>query len=189
MHSSGRPELRRDRRGRVPRAPLPVGCDPTLCESACAQDPRPAIMTTQPRLCRLWLSGGTVYTVSHLTQHWPGVLKSRLQAHGFSRVRICGSGKMSRYLGYYFRSVRSTGVISSSATSIDRPVSRDRQRYICFCKAGWQNENFVKLSSWTTENPQSLVRATFLVRRVTTSPTHLSMKAEDKVEENINAKE
>ena len=82
----------------------PSDVDPTLGEFQRVLKVRGRLLMTTPNPAyfRLWLSGGTVYTVSHLTQHWPGVLKSRLQACGFSRVRIYGSGKMSRYLGYHF---------------------------------------------------------------------------------------
>jgi ubiquinone/menaquinone biosynthesis C-methylase UbiE len=82
----------------------PSDVDPTLCEFQRVLKVRGRLLMTTPNpaYVRLWLSDGTVYTVSHLTQHWPGILKSRLQTHGFSRVRICGSGKMSRYLGYHF---------------------------------------------------------------------------------------
>jgi ubiquinone/menaquinone biosynthesis C-methylase UbiE len=39
---------------------------------------------------------------SHLTQHYPDVLQLRLKMVGFSRVRVLGSGKATRYLGYRF---------------------------------------------------------------------------------------
>jgi ubiquinone/menaquinone biosynthesis C-methylase UbiE len=82
----------------------PSDVDPTLCEfqRVLKVGGRLLMTTPNPAYIRLWLSGGTVYTVSHLTQHWPTNLKTRLQIHGFSRVRIYGSGKASRYLGYYF---------------------------------------------------------------------------------------
>ncbi len=82
----------------------PSDVDPTLCElqRVLKVQGRLLMTTPNPAYVRLWLSSGTVYTVSHLTQHWPIVLKNRLRMHGFSRVRIYGSGKMSRYLGYHF---------------------------------------------------------------------------------------
>jgi len=39
---------------------------------------------------------------SHLSQHYPDILKMRLRMAGFSRVKIYGSGKVSSYLGYRF---------------------------------------------------------------------------------------
>jgi 2-polyprenyl-3-methyl-5-hydroxy-6-metoxy-1,4-benzoquinol methylase len=82
----------------------PSDVDPTLCEfqRVLKVQGRLLMTTPNPAYVRLWLSGGTVYTVSHLTQHRPTDLKTRLRMHGFSRVRIYGSGKVSRYLGYYF---------------------------------------------------------------------------------------
>jgi ubiquinone/menaquinone biosynthesis C-methylase UbiE len=82
----------------------PSDVDPTLCElqRVLKVGGRLLMTTPNPGYLRLWLLNRTVYTVSHLTQHWPVVLKTRLRMHGFSRVRIFGSGHMSRYLGYYF---------------------------------------------------------------------------------------
>jgi ubiquinone/menaquinone biosynthesis C-methylase UbiE len=81
----------------------PSDVDPTLCEfqRVLKVGGRLLMTTPNPGYLRLRLTGGTVYTVSHLTQHWPLVLKTRLRAHGFSRVRIYGSGKVSRYLGFH----------------------------------------------------------------------------------------
>ena len=102
----------------------PSDVDPTLCEfQRVPEGRRPAINGARPNpaYVRLWLSGGTVYTVSHLTQHWPGVLKSRLQAHGFSRSVSAGSGEMEPLSRILFSdSVRSTGAISLLATNTDR---------------------------------------------------------------------
>jgi ubiquinone/menaquinone biosynthesis C-methylase UbiE len=82
----------------------PSDVDLTLCEfqRVLKIGGRLLMTTPNPAYLRLWLTAGTVYTVSHLTQHWPAVLKTRLCMHGFSRIRIYGSGKMSRYLGYFF---------------------------------------------------------------------------------------
>ena len=82
----------------------PSDVDPTLCEfqRILKVGGRLLMTTPNPAYIKLWLSGETVYTVSHLTQHQPTILKARLQAHGFSRVRLYGSGKVSRYLGYRF---------------------------------------------------------------------------------------
>jgi hypothetical protein len=47
----------------------------TLCELQRVLKLRGRLLMTTPNpgYLRLWLSGGTVYTVSHLTQHWPAV--------------------------------------------------------------------------------------------------------------------
>lgn len=39
---------------------------------------------------------------SHVTQHHSGCLRFRLRAVGFSRVKVYGSGRMTRYLGQRF---------------------------------------------------------------------------------------
>lgn len=39
---------------------------------------------------------------SHVTQHYPDCLAFRMRAVGFSRVRICGSGKVTRLVGQRF---------------------------------------------------------------------------------------
>ncbi len=81
----------------------PSDVDETLCEFQRVLKIRGRLLMTtpNPNYLRLLLFGDTIYTVSHLTQHWPDVLKTRLRMHGFSRLRIYGSGKMSRYVGYY----------------------------------------------------------------------------------------
>lgn len=80
----------------------PADVDPTLCEfqRILKVGGRLLMTTPNPNALRLRLRGGTVYTVSHLTQHYASLLKARLKMHGFSRVRIYGSGKASRYIGY-----------------------------------------------------------------------------------------
>jgi SAM-dependent methyltransferase len=82
----------------------PADVDPTLCEMQRVLKIRGRLLMTTPNpgYVRLRLTDGSVYGLSHLIQHWPDVLTQRLRSHGFSRVRVYGSGKMSRYLGYYF---------------------------------------------------------------------------------------
>lgn len=74
--------------------------DPTLCEfqRVLRVGGRLLLTTPNPDYLRLRLTGGTVYFPGHLTQHYPRVLRNRLRSHGFSKVRIFGSGKMSRHL-------------------------------------------------------------------------------------------
>jgi ubiquinone/menaquinone biosynthesis C-methylase UbiE len=82
----------------------PSDVDPTLCEfqRVLKVGGRLLMTTPNPSYLRSWLKGETIYTVGHLTQHWAGLLKTRLRMHGFSSIRVYGSGKMSRYIGYYF---------------------------------------------------------------------------------------
>ncbi|WP_204102426.1 MULTISPECIES: class I SAM-dependent methyltransferase [Spirulina sp. CCY15215] len=82
----------------------PSDVDRTLCEfqRILKIKGRLLLTTPHPHYLKNKLTGGTVYGVSHLTQHFPQILKLRLQMHGFSGVKILGSGKLSRYLGYYF---------------------------------------------------------------------------------------
>jgi ubiquinone/menaquinone biosynthesis C-methylase UbiE len=82
----------------------PAHVDPTLCEfqRVLKVGGRLLLTTPNPRYIRMKLQRSTVYQDSHLTQHFPGLLKKRLMMHGFSNVRIRGSGKVSRYLGYHF---------------------------------------------------------------------------------------
>ena len=81
----------------------PADVDPTLCEfqRLLKVGGRLMMTTPNPNSLLLWLKGRTVYTVSHETQHYACVLKWRLKTHGFSRVRIYGSGKLTQYLGSY----------------------------------------------------------------------------------------
>ena len=39
---------------------------------------------------------------SHVCQHFHDVLKLKLKMMGYSRIKVYGSGKVTRYLGYHF---------------------------------------------------------------------------------------
>lgn len=82
----------------------PSDVDPTLCEfqRVLKVGGRLLMTTPNPYYLKSRLQGSTIYSVGHLTQHYPEVLKLRLKAHGFSRVRLVGSGKVSRHLGSRF---------------------------------------------------------------------------------------
>jgi SAM-dependent methyltransferase len=41
----------------------------------------------------------SIYGISHLTQHYPDILAYRLKMHGFSHVRVLGSGRLTRRIG------------------------------------------------------------------------------------------
>ena len=55
-----------------------------------------------PHSVKMRLRGDSVLGVSHLTQHFPGILKMRLMLHGFNHVRLIGSGKATRCFGERF---------------------------------------------------------------------------------------
>lgn len=82
----------------------PSDVDATLCEcQRVLKIGGTLLMTTpNPGYLKNLMAGETVYGTSHLTQHHHKVLKHRLLMHGFSRVRIIGSGKMTRYIGSRF---------------------------------------------------------------------------------------
>jgi ubiquinone/menaquinone biosynthesis C-methylase UbiE len=82
----------------------PADVDKTLCEfqRVLRIGGRLLLTTPNPNYIKNKLYGTSVYGVSHLTQHFPRVLRFRLQMHGFSAVQIYGSGKVSRYVGWNF---------------------------------------------------------------------------------------
>ena len=82
----------------------PADVDKTLCEfqRVLKIGGRLLLTTPNPSYIKIKLSQTSVYGVSHLTQHFPKVLRSRLQMHGFSGIKIYGSGKVSRYFGLHF---------------------------------------------------------------------------------------
>jgi len=82
----------------------PSDVDSTICEFQRVLKLRGRLLMTTPNpyYLRNKLKNRSVYSDAHLTQHYPKLLKQRLLMHGFSNVRILGSGKMSRYIGYHF---------------------------------------------------------------------------------------
>jgi ubiquinone/menaquinone biosynthesis C-methylase UbiE len=82
----------------------PADVDPTLCEfQRILKIGGTLLLTTpNPHSLKMRAKGGTVYGVAHLTQHFPALLKKRLMMHGFSNVKLFGSGKASRHLGQHF---------------------------------------------------------------------------------------
>jgi len=79
----------------------PADVDPTLCEfHRILKIGGQLLMTTpNPYSLKMRLHKDTVLGVSHLTQHFPKILKMRLMMHGFNHVRLIGSGKATRYFG------------------------------------------------------------------------------------------
>jgi SAM-dependent methyltransferase len=82
----------------------PADVDPTLCEfqRILAIGGRLMLTTPNPLAWKLRARRGTVYGTAHLTQHYPRLLRTRLMIHGFSRVRLIGSGKATRHFGEWF---------------------------------------------------------------------------------------
>lgn len=60
------------------------------------------LTTPNPGDIKLRLRGGSVLGGAHISQHHHNTLKIKLKMIGFSGVKIMGSGKMTRYLGYRF---------------------------------------------------------------------------------------
>ncbi|NET83309.1 MAG: class I SAM-dependent methyltransferase [Moorea sp. SIO1F2] len=82
----------------------PADVDKTLCEfqRVLKIGGRLLLTTPNPNYIKNKIIGMSVYGVSHLTQHFPEVLRLRLQMHGFSGVKLYGSGRVSQYLGWHF---------------------------------------------------------------------------------------
>lgn len=60
------------------------------------------LTTPNPGDIKRKLRGQSILGGAHVSQHFPDTLKLKLRMAGFSRVRIYGSGKVSRYLGSHF---------------------------------------------------------------------------------------
>jgi ubiquinone/menaquinone biosynthesis C-methylase UbiE len=82
----------------------PHDVDHTLCEfqRVLRVGGRLLLTTPNPGYLKNRVRGLSVYSVAHLTQHESEVLRLRLRAHGFARIRIRGSGRVSRYVGSRF---------------------------------------------------------------------------------------
>ena len=75
--------------------------DDTLCEfqRVLKIGGRLLLTTPNPGSLLLRLRNGSVYSRSHLSQHFSDVLSLRLRLHGFSSVRLYGSGRCARFVG------------------------------------------------------------------------------------------
>lgn len=62
------------------------------------------LLLTTPNPCDIKrkLRGHSILGGAHVSQHFPDTLKLKLRMAGFSRVRIYGSGKVSRHVGSRF---------------------------------------------------------------------------------------
>ena len=83
----------------------PQFVDPTLCEFFRVLKVKGtlSLTTPNPRYLKNRLFKLSVLTdLSHVTQHYPEILRHRLECVGFSDFRILGSGKVTRILGQHF---------------------------------------------------------------------------------------
>lgn len=82
----------------------PIDVDKTLAEifRVLKVGGKILLTTPNPGYIKLKLRGGSVLGGSHVSQHHHNTLKIKLKMIGFSEVRILGSGKVIRYLGYRF---------------------------------------------------------------------------------------
>lgn len=60
------------------------------------------LTTPNPGDIKRKMRGQSVLGGAHVSQHFPDALRLKLRMAGFSRVRIYGSGKVTRYLGSRF---------------------------------------------------------------------------------------
>ncbi|MEO1395275.1 MAG: class I SAM-dependent methyltransferase [Cyanobacteria bacterium J06634_5] len=74
------------------------------------------LTTPNPLDIKKQIQGRTVLGGAHLSQHFPDALALKLRMFGFSSVRIFGSGKVSRYLGYHFPFQRIYGSYLATGT-------------------------------------------------------------------------
>lgn len=82
----------------------PHDVDRTLCEfNRILKIGGYLLMTTpNPYSLNMRRKKGSVYGVAHLSQHYPECLRARLKMHGFSKIKIIGSGKASLKIGQHF---------------------------------------------------------------------------------------
>ena len=60
------------------------------------------LTTPNPKDIKRIIRKETILGNSHVSQHFPNILKIQLKMAGFSNIKILGSGKTSRYLGMKF---------------------------------------------------------------------------------------
>lgn len=60
------------------------------------------LTTPNPGDIKRKLRGRSILGGAHVSQHFPDTLKLKLRMAGFSRVRVYGSGKVTRYMGNHF---------------------------------------------------------------------------------------
>lgn len=60
------------------------------------------LTTPNPEYLRLKLTNGSVLGGAHVSEHYPANLKHQLATANFTKIKICGSGKVSRLVGEGF---------------------------------------------------------------------------------------
>ncbi len=60
------------------------------------------LTTPNPEDIKRKLRGRSILSGPHVSQHFADTLKLKLRMAGFSRVKVYGSGKTSRYIGSHF---------------------------------------------------------------------------------------
>jgi predicted SAM-dependent methyltransferase len=60
------------------------------------------LTTPNPGDIKRRMRGQSILGGAHVSQHFPDTLKLKLRMAGFSRVKVYGSGKVTRYLGSGF---------------------------------------------------------------------------------------
>ncbi len=83
----------------------PLEIEATLAEFFRILRLRGRLILTTPNpgyLKNRWRHLSVLLEASHVTQHHPDCLKQRLRTIGFSRVKIYGSGRLTRYIGERF---------------------------------------------------------------------------------------
>ncbi|BAZ06810.1 class I SAM-dependent methyltransferase [Calothrix sp. NIES-3974] len=83
----------------------PIDVDKTLTEifRVLKVGGRLLIITPNPLDIKKRIRGESVLDESsHMSQHFPHALRWKLKMMGFTSVKVYGSGKVTRYLGYYF---------------------------------------------------------------------------------------
>jgi ubiquinone/menaquinone biosynthesis C-methylase UbiE len=72
------------------------------CQRVLRVGGRCMLTTPNPNCWQNRYLGRTVYTTSHLSQHFPQDLKLRLRLAGLNNIKVRGSGKFTNYAGEYF---------------------------------------------------------------------------------------
>ncbi|KST67759.1 class I SAM-dependent methyltransferase [Mastigocoleus testarum] len=60
------------------------------------------LTTPNPSDLKKRIRNESVLGGAHISQHFHDTLKLKLRSTGYSRIKVYGSGKVTRYLGYYF---------------------------------------------------------------------------------------
>ncbi|MDR3751691.1 MAG: class I SAM-dependent methyltransferase [Terracidiphilus sp.] len=89
-----------------------VSVFPALCEMFRVLRLRGRLLLTSPNPHYLYnrLKGRSIFTEpAHISQHTCAGIRRKLEDAGFSNIRICGSGRVTRYLGQHFPIISAYG--------------------------------------------------------------------------------